>query len=161
MKKKPIQELMSYSAKDLRFAANWMDRENGVYPLINVLSLSKKLTALNATLKFLTGEQGEITFFLEEKGAIVTRYFSSAKELSVALTLGPVDLFWVGNLFLKTAEGNLEIIPRRLDSDKNQLHFTVKKTKEKRFAWLNRAENILCNNKEGLTAGQIKLNATN
>lgn len=152
-----LEELMGYSPKDLRAAANWIDRENNVFPLINVLSLSQKLKALDGSLRFITGESGEIKFFLEEKGKYVIRNFASAKELSAAITLGPVDIFWIGNLFLKTKQGNLRITPTRLDPDKNQLHFKVNNTNEKRFVWLNGAEKILCNNKEGLTAGQMRL----
>lgn len=152
-----MEELMVYSPKDLRAAANWIDRENNVFPLINVLSLSQKLKALDGSLRFITGESGEIKFWLEEKGSYVIRNFASAKELSAAITLGPVDIFWLSNLFLKTKLGNLPITPTRHDPDKNQLHFRVNSTKEKRFVWLNGAEKILCNSKEGLTAGQMKL----
>ena len=153
----PKENLLKYSSYELRQAANWIDRENKQYPLLNVLSMMQKLDSLGAELTVSTGEKGYITFWLPEKQAIVTRRFSSASELSTALSLGPIDIQWYGNLFIKTSQGNMPIEPIGLNEDKNQLIIKNLVTKSNRYIWLNGAEKILANSPDGRTAGQIKL----
>ena len=157
MIKKPLKSLLNYSPHDLRLAANWIDRENKQYPLLNTLTLMQKLNDINGTLNIIDKETGYIKFWLEEKQSYVTRTFHSASELSIALSLGPVDLLWHGNLFLKTPGGNIKVEPIKLIEEKNQMYIRNLETDSTRYIWLNGAEKILANNEEGLTAGQIKL----
>lgn len=152
-----IEELRDYDTKDLRHAANYIDRENGKFPPINTLSLSKKLDALEASLFYSGNECGRIEFFLEEKGTNVTRHFSSIGELTTAISLGPIDFYWHGNLFIKFAEGVMPIEIKEEILDQHKLLVWIPKLKRTKEIFISGAEKVLCNNEAGLTAGQMKL----
>ena len=155
----PIAEgLNSFSAKELRHAANVIDREKGKFPPINTLSLSRKLDALDATLVYTGDEKGEIKFWLKEKDDWVTRQFTSIAELTTAVNLGPVDLNWHGHLFLKNAQGILRCEIMEYCNDKSQMRVLVPDLHTDKYIYVNGAEKILCNSDRGLTAGQMKLN---
>ncbi len=155
----PIAEgLNSFSAKELRHAANVIDREKGKFPPINTLSLSRKLDALEATLVYTGDESGWIKFWLDEKNNYVIRRFTSITELTTAVNLGPVDLNWECNLYLKNPQGILWCKILEYCNDKSQMRINVPDLFTDKYIYVNGAEKILCNSDKGLTAGQMKLN---
>lgn len=149
-------QLLKYNSYELRQAANYIDIENKRYPLLNILTIMKKLEYLNATLE-LNKESGFIKFWSNEKNDYVRRNFKSASELSIALSLGPIDIYWSDSLYVKTEVGVFKIEIINCIRDKNQIFVRNLENDRTRYIWLNGAEKILANSKEGLTAGQLKL----
>jgi len=160
---KPDADLMSYTYQELKHALKTKEREQGRYPPIDLVVLSKKLESLDAslTIEHNPNEKhkvsGSLTFFSRAKGQIVTRDFYSVLELSTAISLGPVDIYWTGNVFIKLNRTVYQADILNHDYGKNSITVAVPDLNIEKYIHLCGAEKILCNDYEGHTAGQLQL----
>jgi len=160
LKEKPKEELLKYSAKELRHAASVIDRNNKKHNILNAISIFKKLKELDAELHILPDESGYITFPYEDRE--IYRDFKSGSELSLALALGPIDLYG-SELYYKRGSKTHECEINSTDTDKesnsknNIIIVYVKELDLHSMIHLNGAEKVLCNTKDGLTLGQLIL----
>jgi len=172
-KMKPAQELLQYSSNQLRHAANWADRNKGIYQPLSVIAMIKKLNDLNATLEIEPADNiydspdcyGSFSFYNNIKEDDTIRDFTSATELSIALSLGPVDLYWEDNLFFKTSnmchpchtieDDNID--DNDIDNTGN-INIYIPNLDEYKLIILSGAEKVLCNTDKFLTAGRVQLN---
>jgi len=152
---KPNANLLKYNTKELRQAANWIDRDNGSMVLLNIVSMFIKLQELNASIEIESNSSGVIKFNYGEKS--IKRYFESASELSIAISLGPLDLHDKENLFFKADCGILKTQIKRWDSKSNMIEIYVPEIDLFKMIYLNGAEKILCNSLNGMTVGQLKV----
>lgn len=154
LKERPLPELLKYEAKQLRHAASYIDRDEGKHPILNLISVFKKIKDLGAELHLFNDETGHITF--DYNGKEIYRDFNSGAELSLALALGPIDLY--SKIFYKNG-GN--VYPCEISVDnietKNSIVIYVEDLDLHRMIHMNGAEKILSNTKEGFTIGQLKL----
>lgn len=151
----PKKELYNYTPKELRHAANWIDRDQGNQLILNTVSLFKKLSELNAELAVGPDNTGVISFTYNNKQ--IKRYFESAAEMSTAINLGPVDLMGTEPLFFKSDKGPLKAHIAETDSIKNTVIVYVPEINLTKMIYLNGAEKILCNGANGMTVGQMKI----
>ena len=160
LKELPVEELKKYTARELRHAASYIDRDNGKHSVLNMISVFKKLKDLKAEVVIHSDETGYLTF--NHGKNTVTRKFSSGSELSLALALGPVILEGYP-LYLKLRGRNVkcEIVPDDENISNSAITVRVLKTNEYRLVHLNGAEKILCNTLSGLTLGQLVLKEFN
>lgn len=160
LKEPPIEELKNYTAKELRHAASYIDRDNGKHQVLNMISVFKKLKELKAELHILSNETGYISF--KHGKNKVRREFSSGAELSLALALGPIVLKgYPLYLKLKGRTAECEIVSNSQKASNNSITIKVLKTNEYKLVHLNGAEKILSNTVSGLTLGQLVLKEYN
>jgi len=155
LKEKPSEALLNYKPKELRHAANWIDRDNGSHQIINAVTLFRKLEEMSAEITIGPRGSGFISFNVNNKRVI--RYFESANEMSTAMNLGPLNLNDKENLYFKADSGASKCYVTMKMYNKNMIQIFVPELNIYKDIYLNGAEKILCNNAEGLTAGQIKL----
>ena len=153
---KPSKELLKFKAKELRHAANWIDREKGVLVVLNAVSMFKKLQDLQASVEINPDSSGLIKF--DFKGQSIVRYFESASEMSIALNLGPLDLNEkTSDLYFKADVGVLKANIIKYKSSNNTVVIEVPEIDLIKYIYLNGAEKILCNDLSGMTIGQMKV----
>jgi len=160
LREQPIEELMTYSAKELRHAASFIDRNNGKHNILNLVSVFKKLKDLGAELHINEDETGSILFHYDGKERY--RDFESGAELSLALALSPLDMY-SSPLYYKH-RGQVYECEITTDVEKtknNTIVIYVKELDLHKMIHMNGSEKVLCNTLDGLTLGQLVLKDNN
>lgn len=151
----PLQELLKFSPRDLRHAANWIDRDNNRYPMMSLHAMLRKLIALKAGIRIKPNESELGTIEFDVNGVKITRSFKSMHELSNSLAIGPLDLSPNATLLLKRKDGVFEAEIVRKNGSDNTITIFVAELNQEIVVPLKVAELHLCNTEEGLTAGQM------